>query len=299
LNCPRFLFLPAGDPWPGRVSRGGASGPRRWRISFDDACKPVEQPVLNNGPYVIHRGEPAATCVHEAGHAVAHVCAGGRIDHIKVELRFVRIWGGVVAAGACGQCVPKGATVDAFELRATDFPLIRTSGPPPSSECWRGSLWRAIFQYAGPAAEMKFRMQSGLVRMAIKGPDAEIVERAARLVWLAQNRDGHAFMRMVWRLDCRLMDDPEVWKAVEAVEGELFSGLLRLEPMDPRPGDRVEFVMPGERAEELIAGAGIELPDIRAPHVCSPECIRPSRKISRRWQEYLADWGAEGSKDAA
>jgi hypothetical protein len=65
------------------------------------------------------------------------------------------------------------------------------------------------------------------------------------------------------------------------------------------PGDVVKFVMPGSRAEELMAGAGIALPNILAPHQCGPECIRPSRKISRRWMEYLAEWAAEEPKNAA
>jgi hypothetical protein len=269
-----------------------------WRCSFVDALKPVEQPVLNNGPYAIHRGEPAATCVHESGHALAHVCAGGSIDHIEVELRFMRIWGGVVAAGACGQCTPKGATVNVYGLLAAEIPLIRTIGPPPSSECWRHDLERSIFQYAGPAAEAKYRAQDGLVRMPIRGPDAEIVERAARLVWLAKNRDGHAFQRLVWKLACDLMDDPAVWKAVSAVEGELFSGLLRLEPSDPRPGDSVKYTMTGDRAEQLIVEAGVRPIDILAGHRCGPECVKPSRRTSRRWQGYLAEWATE-SKDAA
>jgi len=271
-----------------------------WRCSFDDALQPVEQPVLNNGPFAIHRGEPACTCVHEAAHAVTHhVLAGGRIDRIEVELRFMRIWQGNVAAGACGQCVPVGATRDAYDLRASDLPLILTSGPPPSSECWRHSLERSIFQYAGPAAEMRYRSQAGLARMAIKGPDAEIVERGARMVWLAQNRDGHAFMRLVWKLACDLMDVPAVWKAVSAVEAELFSGLLRLEPADPRPGDSVKFVMPGSRAEALIAAAGIALPNIIDVHRCGPEYVKPSRKVSRRWERYLAEWAKEEPKNAA
>jgi hypothetical protein len=270
-----------------------------WRIPFDVALQPVEQPVLNNGPYAIHRGEPASTCVHEAGHCVADLRAGGRIDRIDVELRFMRIWGGTVAAGACGQCVPKGATVRAAGVRAAEIPLIRTSGPPPSSDCWRHSLERAIFQYAGPAAEAKYRAQAGLVRGAIRGPDAQIVERDARLVWLAKNRDGHAFQRLVWRLACDLMDDPTVWKAVSAVEAELFSGLLRLEPSDPRPGDSVKYTMTGDRAEQLIADAGVKPLDILAGHQCGPECIRPSRRTSRKWREYLDLWAAEEPADAA
>jgi hypothetical protein len=57
--------------------------------------------------------------------------------------------------------------------------------------------------------------------------------------------------------------------------------------------------MPGSRAEELIEAAGIALPNILAPHRCGPECVRPSRKTSRRWDAYLAQWAAEEPKDAA
>ena len=273
-----------------------------WRCSFDNALKPVDpqaHPVRSNGPYVIHRGEPAATCVHEAGHAVANVCAGVRLDAVEVETRFMALPGGLVGAGACGQCVPVGSRRNATTIRASSVPLIMTSGPPPSSECWRHSLERAIFQYAGPAAEAKYRAEAGLVRMAIRGPDREIAEHAARFVWLAQNRDGHAFMRLVWRLACDLMDVPAVWAAVSAIEGELFSGLLRLEPADPRPGNSIKYTMTGNRAEELIAAAGVKPRDILAGHRCGPACVRPSRKTTRQWQEYLDAWAAEEPKNAA
>jgi hypothetical protein len=94
------------------------------------------------------------------------------------------------------------------------------------------------------------------------------------------------------------MDVPEVWAAVSAVEAELFSGLLRLEPADPRPGDSVKYTMTGDRAEQLIADAGVKPLDILAGHRCGPECIRPSRKTSGRWGQYLHAWKAE-SQNAA
>jgi hypothetical protein len=95
------------------------------------------------------------------------------------------------------------------------------------------------------------------------------------------------------------MDVPEVWGAVEKIEAELFSGLIHLEPADPRPGDSVKFVLPGERAEQLIEEAGNEPPSTVEPHQCGPECIRPSRKISRAWRQYLAEWEKEGATKAA
>ena len=163
----------------------------------------------------------------------------------------------------------------------------------------RAFLKGALVSAAGSAGEQKFRSQAGGQHAVIGISDGDVLNWYGRVLWTMCGRDGRAFQRLVWREACRLMDDPEVWRAVEAVEGELFSGLLRQEPMDPRPGDQVQFVMPGERAEELIAAAGIEAADIRVPHQCDSGCIRPSRRISRRWQEYLDAWAAEGPKNAA
>jgi hypothetical protein len=165
--------------------------------------------------------------------------------------------------------------------------------------CWRAFLKSALTTAAGPAGEMKFRAQSGLSRGYVGDTDARPLEWFRRVLWTTAGRNGIAFTRLAWREACRLMDIPLIWKAIAAVEGELFSGLLRLEPADPRPGDKIEFVMPGARAEELIAAAGITLPNIIDVHRCGPECVRPSRKTPRRWERYLAEWAAEEPKNAA
>jgi hypothetical protein len=208
----------------------------------------------------------------------------------------VRSYDGGVAASVRGQAAPRAALKVAPSTPASSIPLL--GGIEPQS-CWLASWKRAIFMCTGPAAEMRYRSEAGLSRGAIGGSDSESLDRASRFVWLMCGRDGIAFTRLAWREACRLMDEPLIWRAVQAVESELFSGLLHLEPADPRPGDSVKFVMPGARAEALIAGAGIALPNILAPHQCGPECIRPSRKTSRRWDAYLAQWAAEGPKDAA
>jgi hypothetical protein len=138
-----------------------------------------------------------------------------------------------------------------------------------------------------------------LSRGHVGDSDARPLEWSKRFVWLTAGRDGDAFVRLAWREACRLMDVPLIWKAIGAVEGELFSGLLRQEPADPRPGDSVKFVMLGEDAERLMAAAGIALPNILASHQCGPECIRPARRTSRQWQGYVAAWAKEEPKDAS
>jgi hypothetical protein len=95
------------------------------------------------------------------------------------------------------------------------------------------------------------------------------------------------------------MDEPVIWRAVQAVKAGLFRGLLRLEAADHQPGDSVKFVMPGVQAEALMVRAGIVLPHFISRHRCGPECIKPSRRTSRRWQKYLDAWAAEEPADAA
>jgi hypothetical protein len=265
-----------------------------WRFSFDDALKPVDSPVSSNGPYAIRQGAMAAVCVHEASHAVAVISMGKRLDQIEVALNFER-WDDGVYAAPGGRCKLKGVTRDAIDVRPADVPLSRSR--EPTNFCWLGFIKNAIVTCAGPAGEMKYRAQDGLPRGFIGASDS--LEWYSRIVWATAGRDGAAFARLAWREACRLMDVPVIWKAVQAVEAELFSGLLRLEPADPRPGDRVQFVMPGSRAEELIEAAGIALPNILAPHQCDSTCIRGSRKVSRRWQDYLAAWATEGASAAA
>jgi hypothetical protein len=146
---------------------------------------------------------------------------------------------------------------------------------------------------------LKYRAQDGLSRGYVGGTDARVLEWFRRVLWTTAGRDGAAFTRLAWREACRLVDEPLIWKAIAAIEGELFSGLLRLEPADPRAGDSIKFVMLGEDAERLMAAAGIALPNIIDVHRCGEECIRPSRKTSRQWQGYLDAWAAEAPKNAA
>jgi hypothetical protein len=183
-----------------------------------------------------------------------------------------------------------------IDVSPSSVPLLRSHEP---KYCWRAFVKNAVITCAGPAGELKHRAQEGVSRGHVGDSDARPVEWYRRFVWLTAGRDGIAFTRLAWREACSLMDKPPIWKAIAAIEGELFSGLLRQEPAGPRPGDVVKFVMPGKRAEELIAAAGIALPNILAPHQCGPECVRPSRKTSRRWQQYLAEWAKEAPKNAA
>jgi hypothetical protein len=212
----------------------------------------------------------------------------------EVGLTFERDYDGKTLALPRGRCKLKEITRDASDTDPSGVPLLPSREP---TFCWRAFIKNAVALCAGPAGELKFRSQEGLPRGHVCHSDARpltIASFGPRPVGMGLRSSAW------WREACRLVDHPPlIWKAIAAVEGELFSGLLRLEPADPRPGDSVKFVVPGSRAEALIAGAGIELPHIFSPHQCGPECIRPSRRTSRRWERYLAEWANEEPADAA
>jgi hypothetical protein len=279
-------------------STPAASGPSVWRCSYDDALKPVETvtEVSDNGPYRIGRGWLAAIAVHEAAHAVALVSMGKPLEQIEFGLNFERDYDGKTLALPRGRCKLRGCERDGIDISPASVQLPQSR--KQLEYCWRAFWGSAVVTCAGPAAEMKFCEQGGLPRGHVGYTDAKPNEWTNRLVWTTAARDGAAFQRLVWRDACRLMDVPLIWSAVQAVEAELFSGLLKLEPMDPRPGDSIKFVMPGEQAEALMVRAGIQLPHFLARHQCGPECIRGTRKISRRWARYLIEWEKE-SQEAA
>jgi hypothetical protein len=257
--------LPGRSDGPGRCASTPVANPVRsvWRCSYDDALRPVETvtEVSDNGPYRIGRGWLAAIAVHEAAHAVVVVSMGKPLEQIEFGLIFERDYDGKTLALPRGRCKLKGVERDAIDLSPSSVPL-RSHEP---KYCWRGFVKNAVITCAGPAGELKHRAQAGLSRGHVGDSDARPVEWYKRFVWVTAGRDGIAFARLAWREACGLMDEPLIWEAIAAVEGELFSGLLRLEPADPRPGDSIEFVMPGSRAEELMAAAGIVLPNILAP----------------------------------
>jgi hypothetical protein len=124
-----------------------------WRCSYDDALQPVDWPISSNGPYAICQGALAADCAHEAGHAVAAVSMGKRLDRIEVALNFVR-WSDGVYAGPSGRCSIAGAKRDQMDLIPSNIPLVRSR---ESKYCWRAYIEHAIFACAGPAADLKYR----------------------------------------------------------------------------------------------------------------------------------------------
>lgn len=236
----------------------------------------------------------AALCAHEASHAVAMISMGGRIDQIEVGLRYQWYYGGKTLVVPRGRATPMGAD----KVAEQDDDIVRPSSvqfhPAMPFCCFNPYLKDMVISCAGPVGELKYRAQGGLPPETVCVSDSWALERYKRLVWLMTGRDGDALARLAWRATRHLIDDPVIWRAIEAVSRGLFSGLLQIEPAAHQPGDSVKFTLPGPRAEALMVGAGAMLPNFIRRHRCGPDCIRPSRKISGRWEKYLAEWAAAG-----
>jgi hypothetical protein len=101
-------------------------------------------------------------------------------------------------------------------------------------------------------------------------------------------------LRLAWRQTQNLLEMPDIWHAVEAVEAALFSGLLWREPPDPRPDDRVEFEISGGDVEAIIEGSGLRFGAHWEEHKCGPECVR-ARPISKRFRKTVQAWALEHS----
>jgi hypothetical protein len=239
------------------------------------------------------------SCSHEAAHAVAVISIGGRLDNVEVGLYYQWYYGGKILVRPRGLVKPRGAEEQDMGDTLVRPSSVQLDHPPMPFCCWRSYLRDMTVTAAGPVGEEKFRARCGLPPESVCVSDRWAIEHDKRLVWLMTGRDGDALGRLAWRSTRHLLDDPIVWCAVEAVGRGLFKGLLQIEPADHQPGDSVKFVMPGERAEALMVGAGIILPNFISRHQCGPNCIKPSRKTSRRWQQYVAEWAAEEPKNAA
>jgi hypothetical protein len=125
--------------------------------------------------------------------------------------------------------------------------------------------------------------------------DRDACERAARQTWACAGRNGEALLRLAWARTQTLLEMPEVWKAVEFIEGKLFSGILWRELPDPRPGDRAEFAIEGEQVEALIASTDLRFGQFWQEHRCSPSCVR-ARPISKAFRKTVEQWTSESLK---
>jgi hypothetical protein len=245
-----------------------------------------------DGPLARTRGGMARICHHESGHAVLKYALGLRQGALSVSTHYHRGPGGVVIASHSGLCDGWFAPGE-----------IRRPVPPKESipvridesnffACWKLFLRPAMINVAGHAAERKYCRANGLPFAANSTSDRDNAEREARRTWACAGRNGEAMLRLVWRETQRMLDDPMVWKAVQVIEAALFSGILWREPADPRPGDRVEFVIDGEQVEAIIQGTGLRFGQFWQEHRCGPECVR-SRPISRAFRKTIQAWAAE------
>jgi hypothetical protein len=264
------------------------------RCSYQEGMNADEEPELMlDGPTLRVRGEVAAIANHEAGHSVLKFALGVQQGALSVTTIYHRGPYGTYA-------VNTGVSEPWREPGEIICPATQKGKLPVSLNvanpfaCWKPFLLSAMIATAGHAAQRKYCASQGLPIRAGSEGDREACELEARRCWACAGRNGEALLRHAWARTQHLLEIPEVWKAVEAVEAALFSGLLWKEWPNPRPGDSVEFVIEGHEVEALIEGTGLRFGAHWNNHKCGPECVR-SRPISKRFRAVVQSWASESS----
>lgn len=154
------------------------------------------------GEYTFHASvyELAATCHHEAGHAVVNYMQGASLEYVGV---YGHVDGDTVAYGGEVKQKGKRAVRIAYDYRPLHFKL-------------------GLSAVAGPAAELRFKHDNDLPKrllVASEG-DHKIVDTLGKAIE-QHGRCRHAFQRHVWRHAQQLVDRQDVWEAIVAVANYL------------------------------------------------------------------------------
>ena len=212
-----------------------------------------------NGFLVELRGQRCAAAFHEAGHYVSAFALGVGMKAAVIDVRYLRSdCGDVFAAygGYCGTWREGG-----FDFEDIARPEIADRAPVPGDFLFPAGfmLPRAIVSCAGAGAEIKYRSMQGLPQAAkhtAKGDRRDLAD-FAQIERNASSADPEAFLEQAWRATQRLLDQPVVWRGVDALANELVTGICAAAPENPHPGDRAEFVLSRLEAESILTRAGL------------------------------------------
>jgi hypothetical protein len=224
-----------------------------------------ELPWHRNGSLVFVDGELSSVCVHEAAHRViSYVLDGatGGGTFVNVTYKPIKYGGLLVSpAGRAEQVIRHNPVGFAFDENWLEVSHVLC----PDADLQSLLNW-AIIICAGHAGQLKHARSVGFpLHHAPSDGDRfklEIVARAAEFYF---GRSYQAFKRLAWARACKMLDDPKVWKAVKAVDGALFSGIIWLEPENPKPFDRTEFELSFAAAEEIMRNQGLTPRDSKSP----------------------------------
>jgi hypothetical protein len=118
-------------------------------------------------------------------------------------------------------------------------------------------LPHTIIGCAGPAAEWKCRAENAWPQQTKHSSayDWRDLDGFAMIEHNSSGADPKIYLETAWQTTQELIDEPAAWRAVTALANELISGLFAMQPIMPKPGDQVEFVLRGEQAQAIITRA--------------------------------------------
>lgn len=160
--------------------------------------------------------EKEAACFHEAGHAVVGHRLGFGVSAVSASITCEPIEG----SGKLGYRF--GGLYTAAKLATTRMAReIRREGYGPAA------IANAVMTCAGPAAELRFRQESGLPLRLLGATlgDHEAVDRIGKYLDCQHGRNSFAFRRLAWRKTWALVHQADVWASIADLAEVLELGL--------------------------------------------------------------------------
>jgi hypothetical protein len=230
-------------------------------------CLPYAAAMATDEPQIEHRngffiealGAKSVAAHHEAGHLLAAKAFGEHAPDTVLRVVFVRGNHGDVFAdhhGYCGEWRRGG-----YDLAIRERPKIPDIPPGKNGFVAPAGikLKPAIITCAGPAAEWRFCATRGFPQRLKYSAESDrrTLENYAQIEKNACGSDKEEFVERAWRAAQSFLDDPVQWAAVEAIAGELITGLGKATPETPKAGDEAEFVLSFAQAEAIMSKAGL------------------------------------------
>lgn len=181
-----------------------------------------------------------ALAFHEAGHAVCGYALGFGCSRIVMSEHRDE----TRARAACAYFGARRAQQRVYSaLRAGRYSTLLAR--------------HAVVCAAGPAAERRFDIERGLPIRTLSGAidDHREIETIATRIATAEGRNLLAFRRMIWRQAQKLLMQPAIWRATEALGARLAD--LLPPPREAAVSSKSYAVIEGPAARAIIRRAGV------------------------------------------
>jgi hypothetical protein len=186
---------------------------------------------------------------HEAGHAVVGYALGIGTHCIQMRTQYSPVE---------STCAPHGCWIPSKRHKAEFRRNVNRWEADPNAFSHQFVL-HGIATAAGAAAEYKYCRAEGLAHRALFGTDGDhkYIESTDKELFRRAGRNGYSFQRLVWQKTRKVLEHPNIWKAVCALGYILADEYSPYEDGDAT-GDYSAFSnMPGSVARSIMHRHGV------------------------------------------